>query len=117
MAVAALLKQSSMLLLCSTCVPLRLCRIHVDAAWAGTSGLLPEMQHYFEGLDQVGGPRVQRSGVMRCVRSEGVELWVDTCLATSLLRRWTAMTPTPPRVRCCSVKHSGTGAGDCMRWS
>lgn len=29
-------------------------RVHVDAAWAGTSGLLPEMQHYFEGLDQVG---------------------------------------------------------------
>ncbi len=27
----------------------------MDAAWAGTSGLLPEMQHYFEGLDQVGG--------------------------------------------------------------
>lgn len=27
--------------------------IHVDAAWAGTSGLLPEMQHYFAGLDQV----------------------------------------------------------------
>lgn len=29
------------------------CRMHVDAAWAGTFAILPEMQHFFAGLDAV----------------------------------------------------------------
>lgn len=27
------------------------CRFHIDAAFAGVTAMLPEMQHYFEGLE------------------------------------------------------------------